>query len=98
MAIVNIKFFRPVIVGGVTAVLGVDTKPPESFTSSGTSQVTTSAAPGEDTYVRIAVTGGDVWITTGVSPTAITMTGTLILDGLPEVFKLQQGHKVALIN
>ena len=98
MAIVNIKFFRPVIVGGVTAVFGIDTVAPESFTSSGTSQITTSGAPGDDTFVRIAVTGGNVWITTGLTPTAVTMTGTLILEGIPEVFKLERGHKVALIN
>lgn len=98
MATVNIKFFRPHIVDGVTAVFGIDSATPETFTSSAASQVTTASVPDNVTLIRITATGGDVWVTFGESPTAVTQTGTLILQDLPEIFKLPQGYKVALIN
>lgn len=98
MATVNVKFFRPAVIAGVDAAIGQDVQTPEVFTSSGTSQATSSSAPDKNTYVRIASTGGNVWITFAAAPTAVTNAGTLILDGIPEVFKLEAGQKVALIN
>lgn len=98
MAKVNIKIFRPKIIGGVTAIYGPDAVDPEGFTSSGTSQVTTGAAPDGQCLVRITSSGGDVWITMGESPVAVALEGTLIIDGIPEVFEIQEGHKVALID
>ena len=101
MATVNIKWFRPTILGAATAVYGIDIYPPETFTSSASSQVTTNAAPntGEGVVlVRVVAVGGDIWMTIGKTPTAVTQTGTLLLDGIPEVFKLEKGDKIAIIN
>lgn len=98
MATVNFKFFRAEIVGGVTAVFGVDAAPPETKTSSGTSQSTTFAAQNDETFVRIVSSGGNVWVTFGESPTAVSGTGTLILDEYPDIFKLRKGDKIAVID
>ena len=98
MATVNIKFFRAHIIPGVTAVYGIDTVEPESFTSSAVSQVTTASATDNDTYARVVSYGGNVWIKIGDNPTAVSEEGTLILDELPEIFKLRDGDKIALID
>lgn len=98
MATVNIKFFRAEIIGGVTAVFGIDSSTPETFTSSGTSQATTYGAANDDILARIVSVGGDVWVTINDTPVAVTGQGTLILDGWPEVFKLRKNDKIAIIN
>jgi len=98
MATVSIKFFRPHIIDGATVVYGIDSATPEVFTSSGTSQVTTSGVPDKESLVRIVSVSGNVWVTFGETPTAVTNSGTLILEDLPEVFKLPQGYKIAIIN
>ena len=98
MATVNIKWFSPSVLSGATAVYGKDIYPPETFTSSASSQATTNAAPDGVVLVRVVSYGGNVWLTIGKNPTAVTNTGTLILDGLPEVFKLEKGDKLAIIN
>ena len=98
MSNVNIKFFRPHVIPGVTAVYGIDAIDPETIVSSGTSQVTTSGAPDHNVFCRVASSGGDVWISIGASPTAVSGEGTLILDGIPEIFKLESGDKIAVID
>lgn len=99
MATVNIKFFRAAILnGGNGAAIGADLATPEVFTSSSSSQSTTASAPDNNTYVRIVSTGGDVWITRGENPTAVTNSGDLIVNSVPEYFKLEAGHKIALID
>jgi hypothetical protein len=98
MATVNIKFFRPAVIPGAGAAMGQDVATAEVFTSSGTTQPTTASAPDNNTYVRIASSGGNVYVAFGTAPTAVTGEGTLILDGVPEYFKLEAGHKVALID
>jgi hypothetical protein len=98
MATVNVKFFRPHTLAGTVAVYGQDIIPPETYTSSATSQ-STSAAPDKDTYVRVTAIGGDVWIAIGKAPlTAVTEQGTLILEGIPEVFKIEKNEVLAIID
>lgn len=98
MATVNIKFFRPAILQSHGVAIGADVATPEVKTSSASSQSTTASAPDSNTYIRITSTGGNVWITTGLAPTAVTNTGTLVLDGVEYFTKLETGHKVALID
>lgn len=98
MATVNVKFFRPHTIPGTVAVYGKDIIPPETYTSSASSQ-STSEAPDKLTYARVTAIGGDVWIAIGQAPlTAVTQQGTLILEGIPEVFKLEEGEVIAIID
>lgn len=53
MATVNIKWFSPSVLSGATAVYGKDIYPPETFTSSASSQATTYAAPDGIVLVRV---------------------------------------------
>jgi hypothetical protein len=98
MATVNVKFFKPAIVKDSGVAMGPDIATPEVFTSSGTSQASTATSADGNTYIRVVSTGGNVWLAFDASPTAVTGAGTLIVDGVPEFFKLEAGHKVALID
>ena len=98
MATVNVNFFRPAVIQETTAVIGVSDNVNEVFTSSGTSQATTATATADRNYVRVVASGGNVFLAFGTSPTAVTATGHLLIDGVPEVFFLENGFKVALID
>lgn len=98
MATVNVKWFTPSVLAGATVVYGKDIFTPETFTSNASSQSTTNAAPDGVVLVRVVSYGGNVWLTIGSNPTAVSGQGTLLLDGLPEVFKLDKGDKLAIIN
>jgi hypothetical protein len=98
MSTVNVKFFRPAIIHQNTAaVMGADIQAAEVLTSSGTSAVTTGSAPDGKTYIRVVATG-NVWVAFGTAPVAVSGAGTLVIANIPEVFKLEQGHKVAVID
>jgi len=98
MATVNVTYFRPSILQGATAVYSVNSDATnEVITSSATSQATTATATGKN-YARVVTTGGNVWLAFGTSPTAVTNTGRLLVDGVPEVYYLDDGWKVAVIN
>ena len=98
MATVNVNFFRPALIQETTAVMGVSDNVNEVFTSSGTSQATTATATVDRNYVRVVASGGNVYLAFAASPTAVTGTGHLLIDGIPEIFFLENGFKVALIN
>lgn len=97
MATVNIMYFRPAIIKDSAAAIGAQIATPEVFTSSGTSQSTTATSDGK-AVARVVASGGNIWIAIGTAPTAVTNTGILILDGVPEYFRLEAGQKIALIN
>jgi hypothetical protein len=99
MATVNIKFFRPDLLGEAVATYSENsTVVNEVITSSGTSQETTGSATNGNTHIRVVATGGNVWLTFGEDPTAVTATGHLLIEGIPEVFAVPAGYKVAVID
>lgn len=98
MATVNVNYFRPAIVKDAAAVMGVSDNVNQVITSSGVSQSTTGTATLDRNYVRVVATGGNVYLAFGVSPTAVTATGHLLIAGIPETFYLEDGHKVAIID
>lgn len=99
MATVNVNFFRPAIVeDAYSAVMGVSDNLNYVFTSSGSSQATAAGASLDRNYVRVVATGGNVWLAFGLNPTAVTSTGHLLIAGIPEVFYVENGFKVALID
>ena len=98
MATVNVTYFKPAVLQGATAVYSVNSDATnEVITSSATSQSTTATATGKN-YVRVVTTGGNVWLAFGTNPTAVTNTGRLLVDGVPEVYYLDDAWKVAVIN
>jgi hypothetical protein len=100
MATVNIVFGTRLRQGGDTPVLIKLAQ--ENITSSGTSAATTAAAnasfasPG--TVAQITVTGGNVYVDHGETPTAVAGSGYLILDGQTRDIGLNPNDKVAVID
>ena len=97
MAKVGITFggamdgIAPVYAGGVNAS--------ESFTSSGTSQSTTAAVTQRDEVVRVATSGGPIWVRAGAAPTAAAGDDYLVPDGgTIDLGRLTIGWKVAIID
>lgn len=98
MATVNIKFFRPAVIQGATAVMSTNASTiDETISSTSSSQSTTNTSSGVN-YVRVVSTGGNVWLKFGTSPTAVTGAGHLLIDGIPEFFYVEDGFKVAVVN
>jgi hypothetical protein len=70
----------------------------QAITTSGSSQASTITAKQGD-QCRVTVTGGNVYIAFGASPTAVSTTGYLLLDGDKDYFgALNAGDKVAVID
>ena len=82
----------------VIPVPAADYKVQENFTSSGTSQATTAAAAGRDEVWCVTVSGGDVYVSVGSSPTAASGTGWLIKDGVTWQASAEADQKLALID
>ena len=98
MATVNIVFSK-------VGVRGIENSYPaylaagsvsEDITSTASSQATTASAT-EGQTARITVSGGNVRIKAGASPTAI-VTGVLILDGTTFDWGVEIGDKIAVID
>lgn len=98
MATVGITYFRAYPVEESTAVIEVSDMVSEVKTSSASSQATTATATLGRNYVRVSASGGNIYVAFGTSPTAVTGTGFLILDGTSEVFHLLDDYKVAIID
>ena len=94
MALVNITFCRPAQFEGFGLIGDIVTS--ENITSSGTSQASTNSAL-SGTCARVAVSGGDVHVTTATAPTATT-SHMLLVDGSVEYIFCPYGHKVAVID
>lgn len=94
MATVSVTFGRPAIIEGhATAIMSTTGARTETVASGAAS--TNSAIKGD--VVRVAVTGGNVYMKVGTAPTATT-SDILLLDGTVEYFQLQAGQKVAVLN
>jgi hypothetical protein len=98
MATVNITYFKPAVIQETAAIIDPVDAVPQSITSSGTSQSTTGTATAGRNYVKVSSSGGDVYLAFGTNPTAVTAVGFVILSGSSEIFHLQDGWKVAVIN
>jgi hypothetical protein len=98
MATVNTMYFKPSTIEGAAAVIDPVDAVTQTITSSASTQSTTGTATVGRNFVRVAASGGNVYLAFGTSPTAVTATGFLLLDGTSEVFHLADGWKVALID
>ncbi len=69
-----------------------------SITTSGTSQQSSNSVQTADDneYWVITVSGGDVWVKFGASPTAAAGDEWLINDGQTREFKARAGDKMAV--
>ncbi len=69
-----------------------------SITTSGTSQQSSNSvqAADDNEYWVITVSGGDVWVKFGASPTAAAGDDWLINDGQTREFKALAGDKMAV--
>lgn len=96
MATVHITFRQAM--DGVAPVVAAVPRAKESITSSGASQASTiTAQRGEK--CQITVSGGDVYVAFGASPTASAGNDDLISAGSTREFGfLETGWKVALID
>ena len=98
MATVNIKFFKPALLQGAAALMSTNSSTiDETLTSSPVSQSTTNSATGTN-YARVVASGGNVWLKFGTNPTAVTGTGHLLIEGIPEFFYVENGFKVAVVD
>lgn len=95
MATVNIVRTR---IGAGVAVAAAAYIDQQNITSSGTSQATTNAADGDDQFWVVKVSGGDVYMAAGTSPTAVSGTGWLIKDGERLEFAASPSQKLAVID
>lgn len=72
----------------------------ETITTSGASQQSSNSvqAADDNEYWVISVSGGDVWVKFGSSPTAAAGDEWLINDGQTREFKALAGDKMAVID
>lgn len=94
MATVTVTFFRPAQYEGFGVIGNVSDS--ETLTSAGTSGASTASAEQGD-IARVTVSGGNVHVTKGTSPTATT-DDALLVDGTTEYFACVYGDKVAIID
>lgn len=99
MATVGLAFCRvDSVQGGVSAIVSQTDVESEAITSSATSTTSTNAADDGKRVARVAVTGGDVWVTFGSAPTAASGTTFLMTDGSVEYFAISKSDKLAVID
>jgi len=98
MATVSITYFRASIVRGGASVIDGSDYVAEVITSSASSQSTTATATLNRNFIRVTPSGGNIYIAIGTSPTAVTGSGIMVVDGTTEVFNLPVGYKIAIIN
>lgn len=97
MATVNVAFCKVSDFNG-TAVANSENIIGESITTSGSSQQSVGSGTASHRVVRVSVTGGNIWISIGASPTAAAGNEILLIDGSTEYYAVNIGDKVAVIN
>lgn len=96
MATLNVVFGRAMD-GPAQVISGVGVSS-QSITTSASSQASTVSA-GNNQVCELTVSGGNVWVAFGASPTASAGTSFLLVDGQTRHFgHLPAGTKVAVIN
>lgn len=98
MATVNVCFMPASVVKDLSTVGASSQVTSEAVTSSATSQATTITASNGDHVCRIAVSGNDVWVKFGPTPTAASASDILMLAGSVEYFDINEGDKVAVMD
>lgn len=96
MATLNVAFLKADNLFG-TALGRAEEGQYETLTTSGTTGATTIEADTEN-VVRLAASGGDMYIAFGATPEAAVGEGILLLDGNVEYFTVATGSKVAAID
>lgn len=96
MATVSLSFERTM--QGIAPVEAAYPDASQNITSGGTTTASTITA-GNNMTAIVTVSGGDVWVTFGASPTATVGGGKLIVDGTTRSFgNITPGHKMAVID
>lgn len=99
MATVSISFHPYSILREESAAISAGTGVTgEAITTGGTSSVSTNSCPTNNQVVRLAVTGGDVWVSIGEDPEAAEGQDFLLIGGTTEYFYVGFGDKVAVID